>query len=78
MACDGQERLIEQVLAENLVRQRSRLGWTQEVLGRHSGVSMYLIAHVERQARNPTLQTLARLAAALQTTVQELLTQAVS
>lgn len=76
MACDGQERLIEQVLAENLVRQRSRLGWTQEVLGRHSGVSMYLIAHVERQARNPTLQTLDRLAAALQTTVQELLTQA--
>lgn len=76
MACDGQERLIEQVLAENLVRQRSRLGWTQEALGRHSGVSMYLIAHVERQARNPTLQTLDRLAAALQTTVQELLTQA--
>ncbi|NIM42196.1 MAG: helix-turn-helix domain-containing protein [Hydrogenophaga sp.] len=46
---------------------------TQEALGRRSGVSMYVIAHIERQARNPSLQTLAKLCVPLQCTLEELL-----
>lgn len=69
------ERLVEVVLAENIVRAREGLGWTQETLGNESGVSMYVIAHIERQARNPTLQTLSKLTQALGTTMERLLSE---
>lgn len=35
--------------------------------------SMYVIAHIERQARNPSLHTLAKLAVALHLSLEELL-----
>ena len=71
----GMGKLIEDILAENLVRARERRGWTQAALGSHSGVSMYVIAHIERQARNPTVQTVEKLALPLGTTVERLLTE---
>ncbi|WP_156479567.1 helix-turn-helix domain-containing protein, partial [Hydrogenophaga intermedia] len=40
-----------------------------------SGVSRAVIAHIERQARNPSLQTLARLADALDLSLETLLSQ---
>ena len=65
---------IEEVLAHNLVAARKALLLTQDTLGQRSGVSMYVIAHIERQARNPSLQTLARLAGALDVSIEALLT----
>jgi transcriptional regulator with XRE-family HTH domain len=65
--------LIEEVLALNLTAARKSLNLTQEQLGQQSGVSMYVIAHIERQARNPSLHTLARLAVALHLSLEELL-----
>ncbi len=65
--------MIEEVVAQNLVSARQALKLTQETLGQQSGVSMYVIAHIERQARNPSLQTLARLAVPLHLTLEELL-----
>lgn len=64
---------IEEVLALNLISARREREMTQETLGHRSGVSMYVIAHIERQARNPSLQTLARLCVPLQCTLEELL-----
>ncbi|NIU62958.1 MAG: helix-turn-helix domain-containing protein, partial [Pseudomonas stutzeri] len=60
---------IEEVLALNLISARREREMTQEALGRRSGVSMYVIAHIERQARNPSLQTLAKLCVPLQCTL---------
>ena len=65
--------LIEEVLALNLMAARKNLNLTQEQLGQQSGVSMYVIAHIERQARNPSLHTLAKLAVALHLSLEELL-----
>ena len=65
--------LIEQVLARNLVAARKRLGLTQEQLGARAAVSRPVIAHIEREARNPSLVTLARLAAALDLSLENLL-----
>lgn len=60
-------------LARKLAELRKRRAWTQKELGIQSHVSMFLIAHIERGARNPTLQTLERLAAALEVSAEELL-----
>jgi transcriptional regulator with XRE-family HTH domain len=70
---DEAASLIEEVLALNLMAARKNLNLTQEQLGEQSGVSMYAIAHIERQARNPSLHTLAKLAVALHLSLEELL-----
>jgi transcriptional regulator with XRE-family HTH domain len=69
------DALIEEVLARNLVSARKGLKLTQDTLGQRSGVSMFVIAHIERQARNPSLHTLARLAGALDLSLEALLSQ---
>lgn len=69
------DRLIEVVLAQNLVQARTKLRLTQESLGVQSGVSMYVIAHIERQSRNPTLQTLEKLAVPLGLSLERLLSE---
>lgn len=69
------ERVIDAVLAENLAGIRSRQGLTQEALGEKAGVSMFVIAHIERQARNPTVDTLAKLTTALGVTLERLLSE---
>ncbi|MGC4394289.1 helix-turn-helix domain-containing protein [Hydrogenophaga sp. T2] len=66
---------IEQVLASNLQSARKERQMTQEALAQRSGISRPVIAHIERQARNPSLQTLARLAAALDLSVEGLLSK---
>jgi transcriptional regulator with XRE-family HTH domain len=70
--------VIEEVLAQNLVSARKRLDLTQEALALRSGVSRFVIAHIERQARNPSLLTLAKLAASLDLSLETLLSDAPS
>jgi transcriptional regulator with XRE-family HTH domain len=72
---DG-ERLTREILSENMVVARHLQGWTQAELSDHSGVSRPVIAHIERLQRNADLTTLTKLAAALRTTVERLLTPA--
>ena len=67
------EGLIEVVLSHNLVAARQRLMLTQEQLSLRSGINRSLIANIERQARNPSLHTLARLADALDVSLEALL-----
>lgn len=75
VARQGPEIFIETIVARNLVAARQRLMLTQEALAQRSGVSRPVIAHIERQARNPSLQTLARLAVALDLSVEALLSK---
>ena len=70
---DG-EPLVEDALAENLANLRAARRLTQDALGERSGVSMYVIAHLERKARSPDLDTVERLAKALRVSVARLLT----
>lgn len=75
-ARDEADGLIEVVLAQNLVAARKRLAFTQDELSQKSGVARAVIAHIERQARNPKLLTLAKLAAALDLSLESLLSDA--
>ena len=75
MALNTVGRHIEAIVARNLVSARNRLMLTQESLAQQSGISRTMIAHIERQARNPSLQTLARLAASLDLSIEALLSK---
>ena len=61
------------ILATNMVRLRAKLGWSQEYLAFECGLHRTFVAHVERQARNISLDNLERIAHALQVQPYELL-----
>ena len=58
----------------DLIRaKRLALGWSQEELAHQSGKHRTYISSVERGVRNPTITVLHSIAAAMDTTVSELL-----
>jgi uncharacterized protein len=59
--------------AENLRRLRKEAGITQEELGARAGIQMADISRYEAGGRDPRVTTVARLAAALNVPVVELL-----
>lgn len=64
---------LRHALAVNVRRLRSARGWSQEVLAFESGLHRTFVAHVERAARNISLDNIARLAVALEVTAAALL-----
>lgn len=76
IARDEADGLIELLLAQNLIAARKKVAFTQDKLSEQSGVSRAVIAHIERQARNPKLLTLAKLATALNLSLESLLSDA--
>lgn len=60
-------------LGESIRTIRTRLGWSQEKLAEASGLHRSYISQLERGHRNPTLDVLVRLAAALNTKLSVLL-----
>ena len=67
---------LQEVLARNVAVRREQLGLSQEALGRQCGFHYSYVGRLERgpDDPNPRLTTLEKLAAALGTTVPELLT----
>lgn len=61
------------VLAKNVIHLRLARAWSQERLGFETGLHRTFIAHVERKARNISLDNLERIAAAFQVPPHELL-----
>jgi transcriptional regulator with XRE-family HTH domain len=61
------------LLADNLRTYRRTRGWSQELLAFEAGLDRTFIAHVEREARNISLDNLEKLAQALNLQVHELL-----
>lgn len=62
------------VLADNLRRLRKMRRWSQEDLAFEAELHRTFVAHVERQARNISLDNLEKLAKALGVEIFELLT----
>ena len=57
----------------NVLRFRHELGWSQEALALEAGLHRTFIAHVERQARNISIDNVERIAVALGVPIAELL-----
>jgi transcriptional regulator with XRE-family HTH domain len=53
------------LLADNLRRLRAEKGWSQEELAAQSALDRSFIAHVEREARNASIDNIEKLADAL-------------
>ena len=62
-----------ELLALNIVRLRKERGWSQEDLALEAGLHRTFVAHVEREARNISLDNIERLAHALRVSVHILL-----
>ncbi len=52
-------------LASNIVRLRREQNWSQEMLALEAGLHRTFVAHVERQARNISIDNLEKIANAL-------------
>jgi transcriptional regulator with XRE-family HTH domain len=61
------------VLAANMIRLRREKGWSQEALAYECGLHRTFVAHVERQARNISLDNLERIAQAFEVPIYTLL-----
>lgn len=61
------------LVAWNLRRLRVRRGLSQEALAVDAGVDRSYVGRIERGVENPTVETLDRLAAALEVAVGEML-----
>lgn len=61
------------LLAVNVLRLRNKRGWSQEALAFEAGLHRTFIAHVERQARNISIDNIERIAFALNVPVAALL-----
>nr|WP_121308607.1 helix-turn-helix transcriptional regulator [Paraburkholderia sp. BL17N1] len=63
------------ILAIKLRRLRAERQWSQEDLAAESGLDRSFVAHVEREARNISIDNIEKLARALGVQVFELLRQ---
>lgn len=63
-------------VAQILREERERRGLSMNMVAERSGLSQQMISYVEREMRNPTLETLLRIAAAIDIDLAQVLRQA--
>lgn len=61
------------MLGRNVRVKRRNLGWTQEELAENARLDRTYVSQIERANVNPSLETIARIAFALQVPASELL-----
>ena len=64
---------LRAVLAKNMIRLRQERKWSQEQLALEAGLHRTFVAHVERQARNISLDNLEKIALAFGVEARHLL-----
>jgi transcriptional regulator with XRE-family HTH domain len=69
-------RIVSLAVARLLQKERIRRGISMNRLAETSGLSRAMVSYVERGLRNPTLDTLLRMANALDVELSKLLKQA--
>jgi transcriptional regulator with XRE-family HTH domain len=67
------EQLLRRLLARGVLRERKRLGWSQEHAAEEAGINPRHLQKVEAGSVNVTLHTLARLSVAFGVDVRRLL-----
>jgi len=63
---------VRETLAANMVALRAQRGWSQEELSFQSDLDRSFIAHVERRARNISLNNITRIARAFNVPIHAL------
>jgi transcriptional regulator with XRE-family HTH domain len=73
--CPQRERISSSLIAA-LRERREKLGMSMNMLAQKSGLSLTMISFVEREMRKPTLDTLLRIAEALDVDLGSLIQRA--
>jgi transcriptional regulator with XRE-family HTH domain len=69
------QKIVKQVVVL-LKQQRESMGWSQRTLATRAGLDPKTVSLIEREARSPTLFTLALLASAMTVQLSEVLRNA--
>lgn len=79
--CGVAKDSFREAIASNVIRllreERERRGLSMNVIAQRSGLSHSIISLVERDLRNPTLDTLLRMAEAIEVDFGEIITEAI-
>jgi transcriptional regulator with XRE-family HTH domain len=75
MAVDREREIVSRAITL-LKQERERAGMSMNALAEKSGLSQSMVSLVERDLRNPTLDTLLRIARALDVDLAKLLAKA--
>lgn len=71
---------LRDAIASNVIRllreEREKRGLSMNVVAQRSGLSQSIVSLIERDLRNPTLDTLLRIAEAMEIDLGKLITQA--
>ena len=76
MLSDKQRQAVCSQLRKILRQTREKRGLSMTVLGERAGLSQQAVSYVERGMRIPNLDTLLRIASALETNLADLLKEA--
>ena len=77
MASDKSQQAVCSRVAQLLRREREKRGLSMNGVAERAGLSQQMVSYVERGMRNPTLETLLRIAAAIEIDIAEVLRQAI-
>jgi len=76
MASDKSQEMVCSHVAQILRQERIDRGLSMNQVAERAGLSQQMVSYVEREMRNPTLETLLRMAAALEIDLAEVLRMA--
>ena len=79
-SCVASDKKSQQAVCSRVVqilrREREKRGLSMNVVAQRAGLSQQMVSYVEREMRNPTLETLLRIAAAMEVNFVQILQQA--
>ncbi len=78
VASNKSQQAVCSRVAQILRQERERIGLSMNAVAERAGLSQQMVSYVERGMRNPTLETLLRIAAAMEIDLAEILTQAIT
>lgn len=65
VASDKSQQAVCSRVAQILRQEREKRGLSMNLVAERAGISQQMVSYVEREMRNPTLETLLRIAAAI-------------
>ncbi len=77
MAYDKSQQAVCSRVAHILRQEREKRGLSMNRVAERAGLSQQMVSYVEREMRNPTLETLLRIAAALEINLADILGRAI-
>ena len=76
MALNKSHQAVCSRLAKILRQEREKKGLSMNVVAERAGLSQQMVSYVEREMRNPTLETLLRITGALEVDLATIISRA--